>query len=45
MPRKESSKLEQRIRFAVTGRREGLNVVEAFRRFSISRQTGYKLIR
>ncbi len=45
MPWKESSKMEERIRFAVAVRREGLNVAEACRRFGVSRQTGYKWLR
>jgi len=45
MPWKENSKVEQRIRFAVAVRREGLNVAEACRRFGVSRQTGYKWLR
>ena len=42
---KESSTVEERFRFSVSIRREGLNVAEACRRFGVSRQTGYEWLR
>lgn len=42
MPWKETTKMEQRLEFVMLADREGANVSALCRRFSISRQAGYK---
>lgn len=45
MPWMEESKVEQRLRFVMQVREEGVSVAEACREFDISRPTGYKWLR
>lgn len=45
MPWMEESKVEQRLRFVIEVREEGVSVAEACRQFNISRPTGYKWLR